>query len=109
MEVSDLNTIMKKCYVTGVGKMHGRSHTHHRGVAGGRWKKRAQKTPRVFEPNLQRVLIWEDNALKNVYVTTKVIKRVKFDLAHGKRPKIEIVKFMPEARRKKVMQAAATA
>ncbi|MCX7996661.1 MAG: hypothetical protein N2691_02765 [Patescibacteria group bacterium] len=100
---------MKRCYVTGVGRMYGRSHTHHRGVAGGRWKKRAQKTQRIFKPNLQRVLIWEDGVLKNVYVTTKVIKRVKFDLANGKRPKIEIVKLMPEARRQKVMAAAAAA
>lgn len=100
---------MKKCYVTGVGKMFGRSHTHHRGVAGGRWKKRAQKTQRIFEPNLQKVLIYENGELKRVNVTAKVIKRVKYDIENGQRPKIEIVKLMPEARRKKVMEASKAA
>jgi ribosomal protein L28 len=31
----------------------GRSRRHKRGVAGKRWKKRAQATPRTFKPNLQ--------------------------------------------------------
>ncbi len=97
---------MKKCYISGVGKMFGRSHTHHRGVAGGRWKKRAQKTARIFEPNLQKVLIYEDGELKRVNLQTKVIKRVRFDIAKGRRPKVEIVTYMPEARKKKVLEAA---
>ncbi len=98
---------MKKCYISGVGKMYGRSHTHHRGVAGGRWKKRAQKTARIFEPNLQKVLIYEDGELKRVNLAAKVIKRVRFDIAQGRRPKVEIVTYMPEARKKKVLEAAA--
>lgn len=31
----------------------GVTHTHGRGVAGKRWKKRAQSTKRTFKPNLQ--------------------------------------------------------
>lgn len=96
---------MKTCYISGVGRMHGRSHTHHRGVAGGRWKKRAQKTARTFEPNLQKVLIFEDGLVKRVNLATKVIKRVKFDIARGTRPKVEIIKLMPEARRRKILDA----
>ena len=42
------------CFHCGKGVLFGRSHTHHRGVAGGRWKKRAPKTQKIFEPNLQR-------------------------------------------------------
>lgn len=97
---------MKKCYISGVTKMFGRSHTHHRGVAGGRWKKRAPKTQRIFEPNLQKVLIFEEGELKRVNLATKVIKRVKYDIANGKRPKVEIVKFMPASRKEKVMATA---
>lgn len=68
--------------------MYGRTHTHHRGVAGGRWKKRAQKVNRVFKPNLQTVRIIEDGMVKRVRLATKVIKRVKKDIADGKKPKI---------------------
>ena len=35
----------------------GRTQTHHRGVAGKRWKKRAPMTLRVFRPNLQKVTV----------------------------------------------------
>lgn len=85
--------LMARCYVTGTGNMYGRSHTHHRGVAGGRWKKRAQKTPRIFHPNLQPVTIIENGLRKQVKVTTKVLKRVKKDIAEGKNPMIVIAKY----------------
>lgn len=39
------------------GVVHGRQSSHKRGVAGKRWKKRAQKTPRVFKPNLQKIAV----------------------------------------------------
>lgn len=66
--------------------MHGRSHTHHRGVAGGRWKKRAQKTQRLFKPNLIRVKIIEDGNVKSVKLASKVLKRIRKDIADGKKP-----------------------
>jgi ribosomal protein L28 len=101
---------MKQCYVTGKKTIHGRSHTHHRGVAGGRWKKRAQKVNRLFRPNLQKVQIFEKGEVKTVLLATKVIKRVKKDLSDGKRPFVEIIKFMPKQRQEKVFnQAAKTA
>lgn len=58
----------------------GRQHTHHRGVAGGQWKKRAPVTLRSFRPNLHWVTMSFDGALKRVRACTKCIKRVKFDL-----------------------------
>ncbi|MEK7111775.1 MAG: L28 family ribosomal protein [Patescibacteria group bacterium] len=35
----------------------GRSQRHGRGVAGKRWRKRAQVTVRSFKPNLQKVAV----------------------------------------------------
>ncbi len=64
----------------------GRSHTHHRGVAGGRWKKRAVKTARAFKPNLQRVSILLDDMKVSVKLCTKCIKRIKKDVAEDKKP-----------------------
>lgn len=79
-----------RCYYSGVGPMFGRSHTHHKGVAGGRWLKRAVKTARVFKPNLQKVKILENGNLKSVFLAAKVIKRIKKDILEGKKPVLTI-------------------
>jgi len=57
----------------------GRSHTHHTGVAGGQWKKRAQKTLRGFAPNLHMVSLPVKGVMKRMKACTKCIKRIKFD------------------------------
>jgi ribosomal protein L28 len=75
-----------ECYHCGKGVLFGRSHTHHRGVAGGRWKKRAQKTQRIFRPNLQKYDILEEDQLLRVKLCTKCVKRVKKDITDGVRP-----------------------
>lgn len=79
------------CYHCGKGILHGRSHTHHRGVAGGRWKKRAPKTQRIFKANLQRIDIVESNEQKEVRLCTKCLKRVRKDMKDGVRPFLELV------------------
>ena len=55
----------------------GRSQQHRRGVAGKRWKKRAQSTLRVFKPNLQRVTLKIDAKTKKMRICTKCLKRIK--------------------------------
>jgi ribosomal protein L28 len=80
------------CYHCGKTVLFGRSHTHHRGVAGGRWKKRAPKTRRIFRPNLQKVTILEKNKEKRVKLCAKCIKRIKKDLKEGKKPFLTLVK-----------------
>ena len=57
----------------------GRSHTHHTGVAGGQWKKRAQTTLRNFAPNLHVVTMTMKGVKMTVRACAKCIKRVKFD------------------------------
>ena len=93
---------MKQCYITGKKTIFGRTHTHHRGVAGGRWKKRAQKVNRSFKPNLQKTQIFENGEVKTVLLATKVIKRVRKDLTDGKLPKVQIIKLMPRERQEKI-------
>lgn len=58
----------------------GRQHTHHTGVAGGQWKKRAQTTIRNFRPNLHWITLPINGTAKRVRACAKCIKRVKFDL-----------------------------
>ena len=84
---------MNICYHCGKGLLFGRSHTHHRGVAGGRWKKRAPKTRRIFQPNLQRVEIMEDGEAKRVKLCAKCLKRVKKDLRDGVKPFFQLAQY----------------
>ncbi len=58
----------------------GRSHTHHTGVAGGQWKKRAPVTIRNFRPNLHMVTLSIGGVMTRVKACAKCIKRAKFDL-----------------------------
>ncbi|MCX6732456.1 MAG: hypothetical protein NTV98_02855 [Candidatus Roizmanbacteria bacterium] len=74
------------CFHCGKGILMGRQHTHHRGVAGGRWKKRAPKTAKAFAPNLQKVRVMIGGVVKQVKLCTKCIKRIKKDIADGVKP-----------------------
>lgn len=58
----------------------GRQHTHHTGVAGGQWKKRAQTTLRSFAPNLHVATLPINGVMTRVKACAKCIKRVRFDL-----------------------------
>lgn len=40
------------CEICGKTALYGRQGSHHKGVAGGKWKKRAPRTQKVFLPNL---------------------------------------------------------
>jgi len=77
---------MIKCYHCGKGLLYGRSHTHHRGVAGGRWKKRAPKTQRIFKVNLVRLSIIEKGKTIRIRLCTKCLKRIRKDMIDGKKP-----------------------
>jgi len=81
------------CYHCEKGMLFGRTHTHHRGVAGGRWKKRAPKKQRIFVANLQPVNLIIDGKEKRVKLCTKCIKRVKKDIRDGKRPFVTFAKL----------------
>ena len=55
----------------------GRSQQHGRGVAGKRWKKRAQITIRDFKPNLQNVTLKINSDVLEMRICTKCLKRIK--------------------------------
>jgi large subunit ribosomal protein L28 len=57
------------------GIVHGRQSTHKRGVAGKRWKKRAQKTPRTFKPNLQKIEVTIGGVKSQMKLCTSCISR----------------------------------
>lgn len=94
------------CFHCGKGIIMGRQHTHHRGVAGGRWKKRAQKTAKAFAPNLQKIKIMIGDVVKQVKLCTKCIKRVKKDIRDGKKPFITLASLEKAVTEKKAAHAA---
>lgn len=94
-----------RCYHCEKGVLFGRSHTHHRGVAGGRWKKRAPKTQRIFIANLQPVEIIENGKVKKIKLCTKCLKRIKKDIAEGVRPFLTIAKYQSSAKERPVVTA----
>lgn len=75
-----------ECFHCQKTSLYGRSHTHHRGVAGGRWKKRAVKTNRIFKVNLQKVKIILNEVETQVLLCTKCLKRIRKDMIDGKKP-----------------------
>lgn len=70
-----------RCELCDKKSYRGRQHTHHTGVAGGQWKKRAQTTLRGFKPNLHWVTMQIKGVMTKVKACAKCIKRIKFDLA----------------------------
>ncbi len=68
------------CDICGKHSSAGRQHTHHVGVAGGQWKKRAPTTLRGFKPNLHWVTMSVGGVMRRVRACTNCIKRVRFDL-----------------------------
>lgn len=72
--------------------MRGRSHTHKRGVAGGRWKKRAPKTQRTFKVNLQSfTALLDDKTKVKVKLCAKCLKRIKKDTKDGVEPMLKLI------------------
>lgn len=70
-----------KCELCAKKSVAGGSHVHHRGVAGGQWKRRAQHTKRTIGANLHWVSMSINGVMVRVKSCAKCIKRVKFDNA----------------------------
>ena len=75
-----------KCATCNKGVMIGRQHKHNPGVAGGRWKKRAPKTQKIFKPNLHSVRILINGAYKRVRLCTKCLRRAKEAMKESQKP-----------------------
>jgi ribosomal protein L28 len=68
-----------KCELCGKKSVAGGSHVHHRGVAGGQWKRRAPHTKRSIGVNLHWVSFMINGTMSRVHACAKCIKRVRFD------------------------------
>jgi ribosomal protein L28 len=67
------------CDNCGKAKVTGRQSTHGRGVAGKRWKKRAQKTLKVFSPNLQKIAVIVNAKKTQMKLCTSCVSRFRIE------------------------------
>jgi ribosomal protein L28 len=65
------------CDNCGKAIVYGRQSTHRRGVAGKRWKKRAQKTLKIFKPNLQKIAVMVSGKRVQMKLCTSCISRFR--------------------------------
>ncbi len=72
--------------------MIGRSHRHHKGVAGGKWRQRAQKTPKVFRPNLHTFKGFLKGQKGKWLLCTKCLRKVKAEQPKPVPEKTPIIK-----------------
>ena len=68
-----------KCDICNKHSVSGGTHKHHRGVAGGQWKRRATHTKRTIGVNLHMVTMSMKGISTRVKACAKCIKRVRFD------------------------------
>lgn len=66
-----------KCDYCDRGVQYGDTHTHGRGVAGGRWKKKATKTRKVFKPNLHMGTVMVEGKKVKMRLCTKCLRKLK--------------------------------
>lgn len=66
-----------KCDLCGKGKMVGKQHRHHAGVAGNRWNRRAPKTLKVFKPNLHNAKVVIAGTAQRLKLCTKCLRIMK--------------------------------
>ena len=66
-----------RCDKCGKRKVYSSSQKHKKGVAGGKWKHRAPKTPRINLPNLHSFNGYLDNVKGKWKLCTKCLRRAK--------------------------------
>lgn len=64
-----------QCEYCEKGTQAGHNIRHHRGVAGGRWKRKAQKTKKTWTPNLHYVKVIEGGKIVRRRLCTKCMRR----------------------------------
>jgi large subunit ribosomal protein L28 len=67
------------CDNCGKAIVYGRQSTHGRGVAGKRWKKRAQKTLKIFKPNLQKIAVIVNGKRTQMKLCTGCVSRFRIE------------------------------
>jgi ribosomal protein L28 len=65
------------CFNCGKGNWISERSQHHKGVAGGSWKHKAQKSRKVFRANLRRMRVNLDDTITRVKLCTDCLSKLK--------------------------------
>ncbi len=68
-----------KCFNCGKGNWRGSRSQHHKGVAGGQWKHKAQKSAKLFRANLHSLRVIIDETIQRVKLCTDCISLLRKD------------------------------
>lgn len=68
-----------RCSQCGKGNWAGRRSQHHKGVAGGSWKHKAQKSNKLFRANLHVVRMVINETPQRVKLCTDCMSRIRKD------------------------------
>ncbi len=66
-----------RCYNCDKGNWHSTRSQHHKGVAGGTWKHKAQKSAKLFKANLHSLRVVLDGTIKRIRLCTNCISLLK--------------------------------
>lgn len=68
-----------QCFNCGKKNWRGRRGQHHKGVAGGSWKHKAQKSNKLFRANLHSMKVLQDSTPTRVKLCTDCISKLRKD------------------------------
>ncbi|OGY16690.1 MAG: hypothetical protein A2785_01890 [Candidatus Chisholmbacteria bacterium RIFCSPHIGHO2_01_FULL_49_18] len=84
------------CDNCGKGIQTGRNIRHHRGVAGGRWKRKAPKTARLWYVNLHSVWVVVGGKIVRRQLCTKCLRRAERPLRKKQQSAESTEKMLPQ-------------
>ena len=71
---------------------------HHKGVAGGNWKHKAQKSAKLFRANLHKVRVMLDGTIRRIKLCTDCLSLLRKDKQlHSGKLLIQKLAFVPQA------------
>lgn len=65
------------CFNCSKGNWAGRKSQHHKGVAGGSWKHKAQKSNKLFKANLHGLRLMVNDNIERVKLCTDCISKLR--------------------------------
>lgn len=65
------------CFNCNKGNWAGRKSQHHKGVAGGSWKHKAQKSNKLFRANLHGLRLMVNDDIQKVKLCTDCISKLR--------------------------------
>ena len=90
IRISDFYFMAYRCFNCHKGNKASTRSQHHKGVAGGSWKHKAQKSVKLFKANLKNMRMLVDGTIRRVKLCTDCISKLKKDGHLGSLTKVPV-------------------